>query len=130
MKTKRLTDEELAERAAEYRRLRAEEKASAALAESHRDVILAELSARKALSVVVGGHQVTAKANRRTSYDADAAKAVLKPAQYRKITKVTVLHQNVEAHLKAGDLTEEEVEAFRTVELSSPYLVVTVAAAA
>jgi hypothetical protein len=129
MKAKRLTDLELADRAAEYKRLRAEEKAAAALADAHRDVILAELSARKALSVVAGGYQVTAKANRRTSYDPAVAKAVLKPGTFRKIAKVTVLHASVEAYLKAGDLTEEEVEAFRTVELSSPYLVVTTAAA-
>ena len=127
MKKSRLTDTQLAERAAEYKRLRAEEAAAKTLAESHRDVILDELAARRALSVSVGDYTVTAKSNRRTSYDVAAAKEILKPAQLRKISQVTILHASVQAEVQAGNLTQAEVDAFAKVEMSAPYLAVTAA---
>lgn len=128
MKKTRLTDEQLAERAAEYKRLRAEEAAAKELAESHRVVILDELAARRAQTVTAGGYTVTVKTNRRTSYDVDEAKKILRPAVFRKISTVSILHASVVGHVKAGDLTDEEVAAFATVEQSAPYIAVTSAA--
>lgn len=125
MKAKRLTDIELAGRAAEYRRLRSMEKSAGALADAERDVILAELAARRAQTVAVPGFMVTLKSNRRTEYDPKAAKEALTPAKYRRITQTSVVHVLVQAELKAGQLTEEEVDAFRTVSSSAPYLTIT-----
>jgi hypothetical protein len=119
----RLSDDELAAKAADWRRMKDQADELKAQAKTVGEELLAELGRRRTAQLPdVGGWQISRRSKWAVAYDADAAKATLPAAVFRRIAPPTVSRVLLAAELAAGNVTPEQVATFETRTRSAPWV--------
>lgn len=119
----RLSDDELVEHATAYRTHRTAENAEKALAEAERDVVCDEMKARRKSQIDIAGLRIFFKTSQKRVSLLEA-KAHLKRAIVKAITRETVNKEAWDAEVRAGRITKEDDLACKVDTAVTPYIIV------
>lgn len=122
MPGRRATDEDLIAAGVRMRQLKADAAALEAEAHQLQLSILHELERRSADEVEHGGLKLRRVVSTRTTYDVEAARARLKPAQLRRLVVPGIQRPAVLAELESGRISGDDVAAFSVETSSAPYV--------
>lgn len=124
-----LSDSELVRKAEQFRRLKELEAAAAAEVRAAQDELLVELDRRQAPALVIRGLRITKVTGTRTTYLVDAARALLRPGLFRKVTAPAIVKDAFEAQVAAGVVTDDQRDQITSTTPTAPYVRVSGSAA-